>query len=404
MTATSTDQAPTPSSSADIDQVERAVASLCAGISARAVEIEDGRRLPPDIAEALRQAGVFRLWLPAELGGLDAPPEFVLRIVEMLATADGSTGWCAMIGLGTNALAALLPEPGARAIFATGNEISAGALMPKGRAPYLRPEAGSRCLASGRSGAACSIPTGSATGQSWTLPPARVTMPGAPGAALAVRAGRGRRDPGHLGRRWPLGHRQPRLPHRRRRRPAGTRVVDDRVDSVATALPMWQIPISSLLFPTLAAVSLGLARRAVDELITLATEKVPFRSTKRLCKSRRIRASHRGPRHCGNLVGPRLPLRQIFRARRGRPARRCADPPAPSSGTTSEAVHAAQTAADVARVVLPDSRGTARYPARPHRTRLPRDAQAVTQHWTLNQLSLEAVGRALMDLDPGVPI
>ena len=47
-------------------------------------------RLPDEVVEALAATGLNRLLLPEELGGLDAPVEDVLGVVERLAAADGT--------------------------------------------------------------------------------------------------------------------------------------------------------------------------------------------------------------------------------------------------------------------------------------------------------------------------
>ena len=61
-------------------------------------EIERERRLPMHLVEAMKKAGVFRMPMPRAWGGpeLDLPSQ--LRVMEALAVADASVGWCAMIG------------------------------------------------------------------------------------------------------------------------------------------------------------------------------------------------------------------------------------------------------------------------------------------------------------------
>lgn len=74
------------------------VRALAPDIRAQADHIERERRLPLELVHALARAGVFRLCVPRGLGGEEAAPETVLAVLEELAYADGSTGWCAMIG------------------------------------------------------------------------------------------------------------------------------------------------------------------------------------------------------------------------------------------------------------------------------------------------------------------
>ena len=111
-----------------------AVTELAVPLRDRGAEIEQARRLPADVVAGLRRAGVYRLWMPRELGGLEAEPAAVLRVVQTLAAADGSTGWCAATGLASNVVGGFLPEAGGRDLYPTGQEMAGGALMPGGRA------------------------------------------------------------------------------------------------------------------------------------------------------------------------------------------------------------------------------------------------------------------------------
>ncbi|NLU83112.1 acyl-CoA dehydrogenase [Rhodococcus sp. HNM0569] len=60
------------------------------------LEAEDGERLhrpTPAVQAALRESGVLRLLLPAELGGIEASPIQVLEVIEKLSYSDASIGW-----------------------------------------------------------------------------------------------------------------------------------------------------------------------------------------------------------------------------------------------------------------------------------------------------------------------
>ncbi len=57
-------------------------------------KIEEDRRLPPELLEALHDAKFFRLLLPKAYGGLEiAPPDFY-RLTYAIAQHDASTAWC----------------------------------------------------------------------------------------------------------------------------------------------------------------------------------------------------------------------------------------------------------------------------------------------------------------------
>jgi len=61
-------------------------------------EMEQMRRIPPHIAEAMKETGVFGMVLPRSWGAPELDPLTQIRAIEALAIAEGSAGWCAMIG------------------------------------------------------------------------------------------------------------------------------------------------------------------------------------------------------------------------------------------------------------------------------------------------------------------
>ena len=91
----------------------QALAPLIAG---RRGEFDSERRLPDAIFAALAEAGLFRLWLPQALGGLELSPVDFMRVVEAASALDGSTGWLVGNGAGKlveRALAAVVLLAGA---------------------------------------------------------------------------------------------------------------------------------------------------------------------------------------------------------------------------------------------------------------------------------------------------
>ena len=56
--------------------------------------IDEERRLPPELAADMADAGLFRLLVPRSLGGAELDFMAYLGIVEVFARADGSTAWC----------------------------------------------------------------------------------------------------------------------------------------------------------------------------------------------------------------------------------------------------------------------------------------------------------------------
>src|SRR5579864_431235 len=74
-------------------------------------EGERERRLPQPLFRALRDTGLFSLWVPQSLGGLEVDVETSMRVVEELSRLDGAVGWNVMIAGNTSILwANLAPE------------------------------------------------------------------------------------------------------------------------------------------------------------------------------------------------------------------------------------------------------------------------------------------------------
>ncbi|MCX4787352.1 MULTISPECIES: acyl-CoA dehydrogenase family protein [unclassified Streptomyces] len=62
-------------------------------LQSEAADSERLRRPTPVVQDALRDSGIFKLHVPAELGGMEASPLQVLHVVEKLSHADASLGW-----------------------------------------------------------------------------------------------------------------------------------------------------------------------------------------------------------------------------------------------------------------------------------------------------------------------
>lgn len=100
----------------------------------RSVEIEQARRLPEDVVELLRGTGVFRMAVPASLGGPGLTSVEQTEVIEALAFGDTAAGWCAMIGMDTPLYAGFLAEDVAREMFTDPDMITAGLILPAGTA------------------------------------------------------------------------------------------------------------------------------------------------------------------------------------------------------------------------------------------------------------------------------
>ncbi|MCP4737418.1 MAG: hypothetical protein GY873_24805 [Bosea sp.] len=75
------------------------------------------RRVPDVVFKAMAEAGLFRLWLPATLGGPGFSPLQFMEIVEAASALDGTVGWLVGNGGGMSRAGGYLPETVAREWF-----------------------------------------------------------------------------------------------------------------------------------------------------------------------------------------------------------------------------------------------------------------------------------------------
>jgi indole-3-acetate monooxygenase len=118
----------------DTNSVMKGIEDLLPTIRARRDEIEQARKLPRDLVDELAKTGVFSLLTPKDLGGLQAPPMDLMRAIEAVSSADGSTGWCTMIAAGNNIAAGFVNAAGAKEVFADPVAPKAGIAAPIGAA------------------------------------------------------------------------------------------------------------------------------------------------------------------------------------------------------------------------------------------------------------------------------
>ena len=100
---------------------------------------EAGGMLSERCLNALRDAGLFGMFVPRVLGGAELSPPHGLEIVEILSRADSSTGWVVMATeVAMASCGAFLPPDAAKAVFKTHVPLIAGQGAPLGRADAER--------------------------------------------------------------------------------------------------------------------------------------------------------------------------------------------------------------------------------------------------------------------------
>jgi alkylation response protein AidB-like acyl-CoA dehydrogenase len=106
------------------DWVARARA-LTPAVEAAGVRNEKERRIAPEIVAALDEAGILRMLLPLSFDGGAADLVTYNRVIETIAAADASTGWCLAQTLASSQSAGFLDPAIAREVFGAPHAIIA---------------------------------------------------------------------------------------------------------------------------------------------------------------------------------------------------------------------------------------------------------------------------------------
>ncbi|HEX2903029.1 MAG TPA: acyl-CoA dehydrogenase family protein [Jatrophihabitans sp.] len=378
-----------------VDQVRAAVAELSRELAGRGAEIEQAGRIPADVVRRLHRAGVFRLWVPVELGGYEAQPAEVVELIRTLAAADGATGWCAATGVASNIAGAVLAEPVARKVYAEPDTLCGGALAPGGRAAA---QADGGFVVDGR------WSFGSGTQHcDWVIGAAVVTAGGAgggqPGQPPSLRAVVMPAVEVTFHDNWnAVGLRATASVDYS---VAGLYVPAERAIDLAATKPwpagaMWRIPLRSLLYPVLGAVPLGLADRAIAELIGLAG-RVRFGSPSRLADRETVQAA---VGRAGALVA--AGAAQLSSALQAlRVAADAGDEPSPQlrAGARSAAVLATELATEAITLCY-QTAGTPAVDLSHPLQRCLRDAYTAGQHYALSAQGFAIAGQVKLGFDP----
>jgi indole-3-acetate monooxygenase len=98
-------------------------------------EIDATRQLPTALFEALRTAGLFRLFVPVKFGGYEIDPIIFVKIIEEISAMDGSAGWVVSVSAVGGLVAGFLREDAAGKIYGdNADTVVAGGINPTGRA------------------------------------------------------------------------------------------------------------------------------------------------------------------------------------------------------------------------------------------------------------------------------
>lgn len=100
---------------------------------------ETAREISADVVDAIDEAGLFSIMVPAELGGAEARPDEVIDAISELSYWDGSTGWYAHAVMTGGAVAGAYLGPQAIELIFPGGKYAraAGQAAPTGTAEPL---------------------------------------------------------------------------------------------------------------------------------------------------------------------------------------------------------------------------------------------------------------------------
>ena len=111
------------------------VAGIGPLIDADAERISADRRLTPEVLDALREIGVFRIASPVERGGLELTPLETIEVLEAISYHDGSTGWVSMICCDGEMYAGMCEDRGViDELYPEPGLMTSGWMVPAGRA------------------------------------------------------------------------------------------------------------------------------------------------------------------------------------------------------------------------------------------------------------------------------
>lgn len=103
---------------------------LLSVLATRGEEFEQKQHIPRDIIDLMKAARIFRSATPTQFGGDAMPPHHFLKMVDKIATVDGSAAWVSAFG-SANTYTAALPLEAQAIMYADGpDQVFAGGLHP----------------------------------------------------------------------------------------------------------------------------------------------------------------------------------------------------------------------------------------------------------------------------------
>jgi alkylation response protein AidB-like acyl-CoA dehydrogenase len=360
---------------------------------------EELRTLPYDAVATLRTLGLFWLKTPAELGGTPLSPLEFSEVIEELAYIDTSTAWAAMIGAGCAGLAGgWLPEAGARRIFPAPEAgplpVVAGQLAPRGTG---RPVGGGY-LVSGRWGFSSGI-----VHADWLIGAFKADDPSGAADTAGTGTGFGRmvvflipKAEAEVIDNWHVAGLQ------------GTGSLDFSLDGVFVpeeqtydlGIPavrggdLFRLGMPAFVSNEVPPLAIGLARRAIDDMIELAAHTARFPGGPTVSERA---VFHKELGRAETRVRAARAVHREAMAAAWESAEEGATPPEEQQlAVTTASVYAVETCADVVGDLFRYGGGRVLALSNPMQRHL-RNALAARQHVALSEENYEAAGRYLLE-------
>ena len=134
MTAMTPLQVPRQDSATTAADLCERLRELAPTVAGQRANFDAGGQLPDALFRALAGLGMFRLWLPADLGGCELSAFDFMDVVEEASALDGAIGWLVGNGGGMGRVGAFLTEGRAREIFDDPNAFVVSGTAGVGRA------------------------------------------------------------------------------------------------------------------------------------------------------------------------------------------------------------------------------------------------------------------------------
>jgi alkylation response protein AidB-like acyl-CoA dehydrogenase len=396
--------------SSGVDELAARAEAAAEALRRESDRIEAARTLPSEVVDALVRGGFTRLCVPRSLGGPELHPAQLLQVLESLAAGDASAGWCAMIASTSSVLAAWLEPEVARLVYGPPDAISGGVFAPRGVAKRVAGGfrvSGRWAFASGCSHCAwlmggCFVEgeagreATAGGGREATAGGGReATAGGAPDIRLLLFP----REEAKILDTWDVvglsGTGSHDIEVRDLFVPEG-RDVSLLADRPRERGPLYAFPVFGLLAVGVAAVGLGVARRAIAELSELARAKTPALGRRRLAERALTQARVAGAE--AELAAARAGLAAAIDVGWRAASAGGAIPLAERARLRLAATFAARASARVASAMYDLGGGSSIYRASALQRCL-RDAHVVTQHAMVGEGTYELAGRVLLGLE-----